>query len=153
MTDENTSKPEEEAPAAAPPPSAEETVIEPETLPAGEPASIGNRILAYLIDGIVIIPLYIIPILGPLAAIAYMLTRDALPFLDGQSIGKKVMKLRVVSSETGKPMTNDYGAVVVRTIVLSIPLFVFVELYMMNKNSDNSRLGDEWSKTKVITAG
>jgi len=151
MTDENTSKPEEEAPAAAPPPPAEETVIEPETLPAGGTVpSVGKRILAVLIDGLIAGVCGVVPAVGPVLAIAYMITRDALPFLEGQSIGKKAMKLRAVSEETGKPLTNDWGPAIIRSIVLYIPFFPIVELIVMGQNPEQQRLGDKWAKTKVI---
>jgi uncharacterized RDD family membrane protein YckC len=79
-----------------------------------------------------------------------MLTRDALPFLDGQSIGKKAMKLRAVSFETGKPLTSNWGPSVIRNIVLYIPFFALVELIVLSNNKDGQRFGDQWAKTKVI---
>jgi uncharacterized RDD family membrane protein YckC len=110
----------------------------------------GSRILAYLIDVLVTIPVYLIPILGLFLGLAYFLTRDGLPFLDGQSIGKKAMGLRAVT-EDGQPLTNNWGPALIRNVVLLIPFFPIVELIVMLTNSKKQRLGDQWAKTRVIS--
>ena len=114
-------------------------------------ASMGNRIVAVLIDGILTMVVSLVPIVGWIVGIAYFLTRDALPFLDGQSIGKKAMKLRAVDATTGQPLTNQWGPSIVRNIVLYIPLFFIVELIVLANNKDGQRLGDQWAKTRVVT--
>ncbi len=114
-------------------------------------ASLGNRIVAVLIDGILASAVWIVPIVGWIIGVAYFLTRDALPFLDGQSIGKKAMKLRAVDATTGKPLTNQWGPSVIRNIVLYIPFFFIVELIVLANNKDGQRLGDQWAKTRVVT--
>lgn len=113
-------------------------------------ANDGNRIVAYLIDSIIVFVLALVPIVGWIAGLAYAVTRDGLPFLDGQSIGKKVMKIRAVT-EDGQHLTNNWGPVVVRNIVLFIPFFAIVELIVMLTNPQKLRLGDQWAKTKVIS--
>jgi uncharacterized RDD family membrane protein YckC len=167
MTDDTNKTPDESteseaSSAGAPPPAAESTpppaaestpppAVEPEnTAPPGANASMGNRILAVLIDGLIAGAVSIVPVIGTLVGIAYFLTRDALPFLDGQSIGKKAMKLRAVSSETNAPLTNNWGASIIRNVVLYIPFFAIVELVVMSNNPEKGRLGDQWAKTKVI---
>lgn len=167
MTDENkTPDVEPEAEAAAPEPvvadAAGATAATPEPEPAPETesaapaaadATIGNRILAFIIDAILASVCSVVPIVGGLVGLAYMLTRDALPFLEGQSIGKKAMKIRAVSSETGKPLTNDWGPSVIRNVVFMIPFFPIVELIVLSNNKQNLRLGDQWAKTKVVVEG
>ncbi|MEO6760452.1 MAG: RDD family protein [Saprospiraceae bacterium] len=113
-------------------------------------ASDGNRILAYIIDALVTFALAIIPFVGWIAAFAYFLTRDALPFLDGQSIGKKAMNIRAVT-EDGQPLTNNWGPALIRNVVLMIPLFPLIELIVMMTNDKKQRLGDQWAKTRVVT--
>ena len=113
-------------------------------------ASDGSRIVAYLIDVLIMVVVSIIPILGFIVVIAYSLTRDALPFLDGQSIGKKVMKLRAVT-EDGRPLTNNWGPAIIRNVVLFIPFFPIVELIVMLTNANKQRLGDQWAKTRVVS--
>jgi len=154
MTDEKTTNAEEPLQTETPPPEAAAPEVEPETLTPEAPlASLGNRILAVLIDGLIASACYIIPVVGALVGLAYILTRDALPFLEGQSIGKKAMKLRAVSAETGKPLTNDWGPSVIRNVVLYIPFFAIVELIVLSNNKDGQRLGDQWAKTKVVVEG
>jgi len=115
-------------------------------------ASDGNRIIAYLIDALILVPLWFIPIVGWIAGFAYFITRDSLPFLDGQSIGKKAMKIRAVT-EDGAPLTNNYGPCIIRNIVLMIPFFPLIELIVLLTNEKKQRLGDQWAKTKVIAVG
>ena len=105
-----------------------------------------------LIDIGVGIVISLVPIVGWLVTIAYFITRDALPFLDGQSIGKKALKLRAVDANTMAPLTNNWAASAVRNVVLYIPFFVFVELFVLISNK-TQRLGDQWAKTKVIKVG
>jgi len=123
---------------------------QPETTSTAATASDGNRIVAYLIDAIVSGTLYYIPYVGFVLVLVYFLTRDALPFLDGQSIGKKVMKLRAVT-EDGAPLTNNWGASIMRNIVLIIPFFPLIELVVLLTNPKKQRLGDQWAKTKVVS--
>lgn len=125
-------------------PPAEETI-------AYKDASMGNRIVAVLIDGLIAAAISLVPIIGWIVGVAYFITRDALPFLDGQSVGKKAMKLRAVDATTGKPLTNQWGPSVVRNIVLYIPFFFIVELIVLANNKEGQRLGDQWAKTRVVT--
>ena len=90
-----------------------------------------------------------IPVAGWIAAPAYMLTRDALPFLDGQSIGKKLVGIRAVD-RNGAALTNNWEPALIRNVVLFIPLFPFVELLVLLTNKDILRLGDQWAHTRVV---
>ena len=117
--------------------------------PARELASPGQRFLASLLDGIVAgVPAFI-PIAGWIWAILYIWTKDALPFLGGQSVGKKVLGLRVVNLETGKPIKGDYGAALTRQLSLAIPFFGLVDACMVF-SSEGRRFGDKWAKTVVV---
>ena len=88
-----------------------------------------------------------------LAGLAYMIVRDSLPFLDGQSVGKKVMKLRVTTLDD-QPLTKNWEKALIRNVILVIPLLNLVELavlLMRDGQADRGRrLGDEWAKTKVV---
>ncbi len=112
-------------------------------------ASDGNRILAYLIDAILGAALSFIPYVGWLLTVIYFLTRDALPFLDGQSVGKKAMNIRAVT-EDGAPLTNNWSPALIRNVVLLIPLFPLIELIVLLTNDKKQRLGDQWAKTRVV---
>ena len=125
-------------------------ILDQPNLPELRKADNGSRILAYLIDVIMMGLMSLVPIAGFIAAIAYGLTRDSLPFLDGQSIGKKAMNIRALS-EDGQPLTNNWGPGIIRNIVLWIPFFPLVELIVLLTNEKGLRLGDQWAKTMVVS--
>jgi uncharacterized RDD family membrane protein YckC len=121
-----------------------------------------TRITAAVIDLVVSVGLSIgLTLLLPgfahkiayIASLGYLITRDSLPFLGGQSIGKKAMKIKVVSLE-GKSLVGNWETAIIRNGVLLIPLFAFVELFILltreDKRERGRRLGDEWAKTQVI---
>jgi len=126
--------------------------------------SFNTRATAAVIDAVIstsiIILFYIIlpgfaQKLALLTGLAYLLVRDSLPFLGGQSVGKKAMKIQVVTLE-GKSLVNDWRTALIRNGPLILPPFAFalVELYILLYREDKAergrRLGDEWAKTKVI---
>lgn len=128
--------------------------------PGGEQAAGGNaRIMATAIDLLVWAGLYLLLatfLPGSLAYLlsgAYIVLRDSLPFLDGQSVGKKVMKLRAVTLD-GASLAGDWQTGAIRNAVLLVPFFPVVELIVLLTREDGrdsgSRLGDEWAKTKVL---
>lgn len=132
----------------------------PAIVPAtGNEASLGQRIGAALIDVLVAIAAgyaatRIASGLGFAVQVGYMLTRDSLPFLDGQSIGKKVLKLRAVT-EDGKSLSGNWNAGILRNVSMAIAPLALVELIIMLVNNGKPgglrRLGDQWAKTKVVT--
>ncbi|WP_411847595.1 RDD family protein [Roseibacillus persicicus] len=85
--------------------------------------------------------------------IAYLLFKDSLPFLNGQSVGKKVTKIQAVA-EDGTPLTKDITKGIIRNVFVAIPILAVVELFILNSRektpSKGSRLGDDFAKTKVI---
>ena len=86
-------------PVPPPPP----TPISPGPV-GGKPDTMA-RFLAFLIDAVAVAAVGLVPVIGGLVGIAYVLTRDGLAFefMDGRSIGKKLMKLRPVRLD-GQPM-------------------------------------------------
>ncbi len=121
------------------------------------PASAGNRLLAYLIDGLIGGALAAViglimgnprdSSIGQLVGLAYFLTKEALPFTGGQSIGKKAMKIRAVT-EDGNALTNNWAASAIRVVSLLIPFVNLYDLYLVFNNKP--RLGDQWAKTRVV---
>ena len=91
--------------------------------------------------------------LAGLTGVAYLITRDSLVFLGGQSVGKKAMKIRAVTLD-GKSLVNKWEAAFIRNGVLIIPFFGLIELFILLTREDKPergrRLGDEWAKTQVI---
>lgn len=131
----------------------------------GADAGMPKRVLGAFLDFVIGAGLYLGAILilprfldwsAYLLPIAYLVTRDSLPFLDGQSIGKKAMGTRAVTSD-GRPLTGDWQPGLIRNAVLLIPFFALVELVVLLTRQDGPkpllRLGDEWAKTKVVNAG
>jgi uncharacterized RDD family membrane protein YckC len=118
-------------------------------------ASLGDRFLGGLIDWLVVIALsYLLRgILGwqltYLVSGVYILIRDAFPFLEGQSIGKKVMKTRSVLEDSGIHTTNDYRTSFLRNVLLFIPIVSLIDALFIF-SGDRKRLGDKLAKTIVI---
>ena len=91
--------------------------------------------------------------LAYLTGMAYLVARDSLPFLGGQSVGKKAMGIKTVTLD-GKSLVGNWEAALIRNVALIIPFFGLVELYILLIREDGPergrRLGDEWAKTKLI---
>ncbi len=125
-------------------------------------AKILNRIIARAIDFIIIgVLLETIPRVGFFAGLVYLLIADGL--FDGRSIGKRLIKLKVVLYETGKICTfkesiirnfifaGGYLLMMLPLIGFVFPfLIVFLESLVMVGSEHGMRLGDELSKTRVI---
>lgn len=158
--------------AFAPPPSipipeeakkkVKEEAPDPDAVNVGDLAPFNTRVIAALIDyGSVIVAYFILSAILPsflatlvsLAGTAYILTKDSLPFLGGQSIGKKVMKLRAVTADD-KPLTGNWEKGILRNVFLIIaPVELIVLLIREEKPEKGRRLGDDFAKTKVIVVG
>ena len=143
-----------------------ELIPEPVGEVPGSDASMPNRVIATFIDGVIagglnlgfiMLPIpFIGALLGWAAALGYLILRDSLPFLEGQSVGKKAMGIVAVTTD-GESLAGNWQPGIIRNLGLAIPLFAFVELFVLIKRQDGPkpllRLGDEWGKTKVIVAG
>jgi uncharacterized RDD family membrane protein YckC len=79
----------------------------------------------------------------------YLLVRDALPFLDGQSIGKKIMKIRAIELKTGNSLKNNWAISALRSVSLIIPIFNIIDFFMVFSAS-HQRFGDKWGQTIVV---
>lgn len=154
--------------ASAPPPPVKVAIRQsgdPEPEPDdGSLAPFNPRIIAALIDVLISMGLYIAAVFilpgfveraAGLLSLGYLIARDSLPFLGGQSVGKRAMKLKVVTLED-KPIVGNWEVSLIRNGVLLIPFFGLVELFVLltreGKPDQGRRLGDEWAKTKVVIA-
>lgn len=129
----------------------------------GQPAPLNPRLLAGVIDliaafGLSLMLVLLLPELlerlAGLVGVGYMLVRDSLPFLKGQSLGKTAMKLKAVKG-AGADLTGDWQTAVIRNILMVVPIFgPLIEAVVLvsrdNKRERGLRLGDEWAKTRVI---
>ncbi len=120
------------------------------------------RTAAKIIDFILIAAVMeIIPRAGFYAGLAYLLLGDG--FFDGRSVGKKLLKLKVLSAETGGACSfrdsilrnSTFGVGYVLWIVpfvgwIFILIVSVVEFLLVLGSKDGMRLGDEIAKTVVI---
>jgi uncharacterized RDD family membrane protein YckC len=102
-----------------------------------------------------------VPPAGIFAGAAYILISDGL--FDGRSIGKKIMKLKVVSDSTGKEC--DFKGSMIRNAVFAGVLLLFTipfvgwifaglviifEFLLILGNAEGMRIGDDFAGTMVI---
>ncbi len=135
--------------------------------------SVANRVLAKLLDlAFVIVLVQVLPYpVGPLLGFLYSLVADGLPSrkFPGQSLGKRLLKLKVIHRVTRQPATLRDSAVRnapvgVATffafipvwgwlvlIVIGVPLMM-VEVYLMLTVASGHRLGDVMGDTEVVEA-
>jgi len=137
-------------------------------------ADLAKRFVAVLIDGVLSAVISFIPLVGSIAGAAYMLLRDGLEldFMDGRSIGKKVMKLRPVTND-GSKMTIEksikrnwmFALGAFNGILLFIPILGWLlililsiaglliglfEVFKVLTDAEGRRFGDSMAGTKVI---
>ena len=119
-----------------------------ETLPTYQLAPRWRRLLADFIDVLPLILLFWFPIVDVLLAV-YYLTRDALPMLGGQSLGKKLLGIRVLKQDSLETTRGEFGIVFLRTFPAILPILNIVDaIYIFSKS--RQRIGDRWAKTIVV---
>lgn len=157
-------------PPPAPPASASPPPVDPYVPPAvsavapeeiespGSSAPFGTRVIAAIIDAFVAAGIYFVlskfsSSLAWLGSSAYWVVRDALPFLEGHSVGKRLMKIKAVTS-AGVSLSGDWKTSAIRNISLVVPFFGIVELIVLfirkNEGGVLRRLGDDWANTQVV---
>ena len=123
-----------------------------------------TRVIAALIDGVMSAVVGFIPVIGAIVGAAYMLLKDGL--FEGQSVGKKVMKLQVITESGSKA---DFAVSAKRNFIFAIPVIIMiipilgwivapilslviliVELMKVMNEPKGRRLGDIWAGTQVI---
>lgn len=125
-------------------------------------ASLLLRTIAKAVDFIIIATaISALDKVGYLAGTIYFLVSDGL--FDGRSLGKKVMRLRVISVPAGT--AGDFRDSIIRNTVFAaalllykIPLIgwvlaliiIILEFLLMLGNKDGMRAGDDLAGTKVI---
>jgi uncharacterized RDD family membrane protein YckC len=138
---------------------------------AGAKASVTNRVIAKVLDLVIVMALAAIVIwpVGPLLGFLYSIFGDGMNFgpFRGQSIGKRALNLQVVNRLTGRPANlRDSGfrnaPVGVATFFAIIPVWGWVilalvglplmgiEIYLMLRVDTGHRLGDVMGDTEVV---
>ena len=169
-----TDRPSTDAPSPTPGPTNAAAAGATVLTAAGEKADLVKRFVAAIIDGAVASVIGLIPVIGGLVGLAYILLRDGFEFefMDYRSIGKKLMKLRPVRSE-GKKMDYEtsfrrnwplvFGSLVQILIFIPvigwilIPIVAIVgiallitEVVLVFTNPEGKRWGDRLAHTKVV---
>lgn len=118
-------------------------------VPALPPADLGKRFLAAFLDGLCVLPVSWIPGVGVLAFIAWMLCRDLV--FGGQSVGKKVLGLKVVDAQTGR--VPPAPQLLLRNALHAVPCVgPVVEAIVLLTSKSKAKLGDGWAKAMVVEA-
>jgi hypothetical protein len=141
--------------------------------PAGK-AELSKRIVAVVIDAVISVLVGLIPWIGGLISATYWVLRDGmeLEFMDNRSVGKKLVKLRPITSDDQKldMMTSIqrnwmFGLGGLLWFLAYIPFigwllmvpvgllalgFGLVELIKVLTDEEGRRFGDIWANTKVI---
>lgn len=120
------------------------------------------RTVAKILDFIIIAAVVeIVPKAGFFAGLAYLLIGDGL--FDGRSLGKKLIGLKVVSSDTHKPCT--FRDSILRNSIFGVGFLFYnilwfgwiflvivavFEFIILLGSKNDMRLGDEIAKTIVI---
>lgn len=121
-----------------------------------------KRGIAYVIDIAIysiILSIFGIGLIGNLLAAAFMVLRDVI--FEGQSPGKKLMKLKVVD-RSGLSIGRDYMASIKRNILFLIPsgpyIFGLIEGILLLFGDkipimgEKIRIGDKFANTDVVDA-
>ena len=135
-----------------------DTLIASETIPT-QPSLFRSRSFAALIDisvacSFFVLGLLLFPdpprVLPFVFAVFYLLTKDSLGILNGQSIGKKFMRLRVVN-QSHRSLAGNYKAGLMRNLSWLFAPIEFAILYVREDEPNiGKRLGDDWAHTEVI---
>jgi uncharacterized RDD family membrane protein YckC len=117
-------------------------------------ADISRRLSAATIDGMIVISLGLLywtegSLLAAVAGAAYLLLRDS---VNGQSIGKFLFGLVVISLETGRP--SSLAGSVRRNLLFLLPganvVAIFLEARTIVRDRQGQRLGDTLAQTQVV---
>ena len=153
--------------------------VDPQPVGQGNPgvkkADVTKRFVALLIDGVIASVLtWAIPVIGGFVGGAYILLRDGFDFefMKHRSLGKQVMKLRVVRDD-GQPMdlatsakrnwTVSLGLLISVLAIIPIlgwlgaiavafiaPIISLIEAALVFMDPEGRRFGDRTGGTKVI---
>ena len=113
----------------------------------GQIAFFTERLLAALVDVAIVVGLSLFPKIGWLFGLIYFLFKDCLPLLNGQSFGRKLFKLKIVTKQEGKSLVNAPDKALIRQVVFLIPLLNLYEIYCFLFRTE--RLGEIWTDTIV----
>ena len=115
-------------------------------------ASLMERWLGQFLDGLIYLAIFLVGFLSNttigltvsfVVALLYLLFQDGLT--NGQSLGKKIVKTKVIHSRTASPCT--FGQSFVRNLLLAILGFID---WLFIFGGKRQRLGDKVARTLVV---
>jgi uncharacterized RDD family membrane protein YckC len=124
-----------------------------------------ERMLAFLIDYLIAFAFYFIPYIGPFLSFTYLIFRDGIKFLGFKSIGKRIMRIRVINENINSSklwISFKRNIIFLPNVLLILPynvkyavlilnlLLIMIEVYFIYTTSDHQRLGDHVADTVVI---
>jgi uncharacterized RDD family membrane protein YckC len=124
-----------------------------------------ERMLAFLIDYLIAFAFYFIPHIGPFLSFTYLIFRDGIKFLGFKSIGKRIMRIRVINENINSSklwISFKRNIIFLPDVLLILPynvkyavlilnlLLIMIEVYFLYTTSDHQRLGDHVADTVVI---
>ncbi len=117
----------------------------------------GSRLVAAIVDGLVyVVPFFILlffaPVLGWLYFVAILVFQMYLLSKDGQTIGKKVMDIRIVKVDTGENrgfVTNVLVRTILNGLIGIIPLYGLIDILFIFRG-DKRCIHDLIAGTKVV---
>ncbi|MCT4644260.1 MAG: RDD family protein [Carboxylicivirga sp.] len=121
---------------------------------SSKPLNIGQteyfteRLIAGLVDLTITLGLSLFPRIGWLFGLIYFLFKDSLPFISGQSFGRRLFNIKVVKVADDHSLVGSPDKALVRQIVFLIPFLNLIELYLFFFMKE--RYGARWTHTKVI---
>lgn len=136
----------------------------------GELPSVLSRVLAFIIDRVIVILFIVLPmgvfiaiteqlgskgilyfillaifLLFVLLGIVYSYSRD---MFGGKSLARRMLKQKVVDIETGKPIGGLRSFK--REVIIHFAPLILIEMILISSNKDKRRMGDNWAKSIVV---
>lgn len=126
-------------------------------MPSGPRASVGLRFVALIIDGVIVAIVQVVlglvlgealgQLLGVVVGLGYYVYFEGQPA--GQTIGKKIMNIRVIDFETGGPI--DTSRALIRTLVrIASGLVCLIGYIWALFNKENQTWHDLAARTVVV---
>jgi uncharacterized RDD family membrane protein YckC len=107
-----------------------------------------ERLLAGLVDIVIALLISLFPKIGWMFGLIYLLAKDSLSFLNGQSFGKKLFNLRTIALPHYASLTGWPEKSIIRGLVQIIPILNLIDLYYLI--TQKVRIADRWAETRVV---
>jgi len=134
--------------------------VKPQPAPVTKltPASRGSRFLAAMVDAAAVLVIYLVslvaknPVLFLAAICAFAVLQMFLLSRDGQSVGKRVLGIKIVKNDTevnGGFVSNVLLRVIVNTVLSFIPFYTLVDILLIFRE-DRRCIHDMIAGTRVV---